>query len=730
MADNFPNSLPRLLKNIPEVYPKLMGTVVNAPLPYRKNASNVVNIIDAVSYATDEVIQTIAEGKQQSLIGVSPIHLTDVSQLTQAIDELGLPGYLFTVDPTVPIIGEALGYPRNLSKSFYITLKNTGISSVSIPFTVVYGKFDDQGTVDARPFGLATDGIYIYSVNISPTKIVKTLMDGTYVASWETFGVGDSYASPSSIVCNNGYLYVLDTGNNRVVQTDTNGNFVATWGSWGNGNTNLNSPLGITADNDYLYISDTGNCRVVKLPLVLPSPSTPFTAEWGSWGSGNTNLDSPVGITYLNSHIYVCDGNNSRIVQLSTALPAGPYVGYWGSPGMGLYFPAAITTDGNYFYVLDNSQSNVLKLPYPLPAPATPYTAQFVLPPGGYYTSSMFGAGNNIFIGRAYPFSPPYIIVIDSTTGAINTSEFNFSFATPRVITIPSGGSAIIQYIPNSENPHTVPGVYSLVSCSFLPIAPNYNATDDYGADDLSYTLPDQPNCIEQIGNGFSVPRIYNEFLANYKNRVKLQAFGAKIAPVSILSFLKKVYPLDSNLKIYEWFTQSGVNTGFSDSRKNTSQTDLLTFITGYVGAYGAFQLDSNTGLLTSIPNLITFLGSSHPHYMYVVFTNSTFENRGTFSAGDSGISGYSGYSGYTGSYGSMFDLFSSIPTSPKNANVTKTFHSGLTQPTTGAPGEATFGGFLDTEQYSATSPAQRMAFLVNSMKAAGITAVLVQLGS
>lgn len=735
MADNFPNSLPRLLKNIPEVYPKLMGTVVNAPLPYRKNASNVVNIMDAVSYATDEALQTVAEGKQQSLIGVSPVQLADASKLNTAIDEIALPGYLFTIGPVVPSSGIALGYPRNLSKSFYITLKNSGPSSVSIPYTVKFGNFLDFNNPQLKyaSTGITTDGSYFYITDLhdgpSTARVIKTTLDGSYVTSFRSWGSGvyDHFFAPYDITYFDGFLYILDSGLCRIIQMDTLGNIAGIWGSQGSGNTEMASPYGITNDGTDLYITDCGNDRVFKLPMPLPSPSTPFTAS-----SGSTNLNIPIRSVIVGSYLYICDSHNYRIVQLDKSLAPGPFYAYWAS-NTNIGIAQGITTDGVYLYIVTDLLGwSVLKVSAPLPSPSDPWAARFTIPdlPAYSFLQGTTISGADLFICNMAGSLNAKISVLDSVTGNLLTSGYNFSFSTPKTVTIPSGGTATLQYIPNPDNPHTVVGTYSLVSCSFLPLTPNYNITNDYGADDSSYTLPDQPNCIEQIGNGFSVPRIYNEFLANYKNRIKLQAFGAKIAPVSILSFLKKVYPLDSNLKIYEWFTQSDVNTGFSDSRKNTSQSDLLSFITGYVGAYGAFQLDSNTGLLTSIPNLITFLGSSHPHYMYVVFTNSTFENRGTFSAGDSGISGYSGYSGYTGSYGSMFDLFSSIPTSPKDANITKTFHSGLTQPTTGAPGEATFGGFLDTEQYSATSPAQRMAFLVNSMKAAGITAVLVQLGS
>jgi hypothetical protein len=88
-------------------------------------------------------------------------------------------------------------------------------------------------------------------------------------------------------------------------------------------------------------------------------------------------------------------------------------------------------------------------------------------------------------------------------------------------------------------------------------------------------------------------------------------------------------------------------------------------------------------------------------------------DNRGVFS----------GKSTSSGSIGSMNNLFTDTVS---QALATK-FHSSLPQGTIG-PGYASYGGFLDTEQYAASNPAQRLAFLVDSMKSAGITAVIVQL--
>ena len=83
----------------------------------------------------------------------------------------------------------------------------------------------------------------------------------------------------------------------------------------------------------------------------------------------------------------------------------------------------------------------------------------------------------------------------------------------------------------------------------------------------------------------------------DYKKRIKLQAFGNKLSLPSIQSFLNKIYPLDPTIKVYTGFTMAGVNTGFSDSSKNTSNSDLYSFITSYSGSYTAKELDSKSEL-------------------------------------------------------------------------------------------------------------------------------------
>jgi hypothetical protein len=161
------DTLSLLLKGLPEVYNKTLGTTTtNADgLTYRKDASNNVNIMDAASFGTDGTFQAISDGQQQSLLGIVPVEVSNISEIAEYIDEIALPGYVFNINSSIDINGVSLGYPRNRSKAFYITLNNKSTSAVSLPLTLTYGNFDDyQEGYDAGIKGtdVSSDGKYFY----------------------------------------------------------------------------------------------------------------------------------------------------------------------------------------------------------------------------------------------------------------------------------------------------------------------------------------------------------------------------------------------------------------------------------------------------------------------------------------------------------------------------------------------------------------------------------------
>ena len=96
------------------------------------------------------------------------------------------------------------------------------------------------------------------------------------------------------------------------------GNYITKWGTYGSGDGQLNAPYGIAVDGGCnVYVSDFNNSRVQKF-----DSSGAFLAKWGSVGSGYNQFDRPEGIMVdANGNIYVADHYNNRIMYLEVTPP-------------------------------------------------------------------------------------------------------------------------------------------------------------------------------------------------------------------------------------------------------------------------------------------------------------------------------------------------------------------------------------------------------------------------
>src|SRR5207244_12723871 len=80
------------------------------------------------------------------------------------------------------------------------------------------------------------------------------------------------------------------------------------WGSAGSGNGELNYPVGVATDGSgNVYVGDTYNARIEKFDA-----SGTFLTTWGSLGSGSGQFNFPYGVaTDRSGNVYVADGNNN-----------------------------------------------------------------------------------------------------------------------------------------------------------------------------------------------------------------------------------------------------------------------------------------------------------------------------------------------------------------------------------------------------------------------------------
>ncbi|MGE4169965.1 MAG: NHL repeat-containing protein [Candidatus Margulisiibacteriota bacterium] len=89
----------------------------------------------------------------------------------------------------------------------------------------------------------------------------------------------------------------------------------ATWriaqetGRYGTTQTSLNAPSGITGDSFYLYVADSGNNRILRLDQDLR-----VIDQFQRLPDRLFNLDHPTGLALLNRQLLVTDTHNNRII--------------------------------------------------------------------------------------------------------------------------------------------------------------------------------------------------------------------------------------------------------------------------------------------------------------------------------------------------------------------------------------------------------------------------------
>lgn len=141
-------------------------------------------------------------------------------------------------------------------------------------------------------------------------------------------------AQPQGIASDaNGNVYVTNaypfTGGSNVAKFNSSGAYVSSFGSFGSGNGQLNDPEGIALDaSGNIYVADTHNNRVQKF-----TSAGVYVSQFGSPGSGNGQFNAPVGIAFDSSgNIYVADVGNNRVQKFDSN---GVYLSQFGTFGAG-----------------------------------------------------------------------------------------------------------------------------------------------------------------------------------------------------------------------------------------------------------------------------------------------------------------------------------------------------------------------------------------------------------
>jgi len=270
-------------------------------------------------------------------------YVSQIGSLGTGIDNFNSP-YGITTDGTYLYVLDF--WNRRLVK------RNLDLSYVSEIGSLGTGNDNFNG-----PSGITTDGTYLYILDANNHRLVKRNLDLSYVSEIGSSGTGnDNFSTPRSITTDGTYLYVLDSSNHRLVKRNLDLSYVSEIGSSGTGNNQFYLPYGITTDGIYLYILDSGNHRLVKRNLDLS-----YVSEVGSEGSDDNNFIAPRGITTDGTYLYILDSNNYRLVKRNLDLSYVSEIGSLGTGNNQFNLPYGVTTDGTYLYILDFSNHRLVK---------------------------------------------------------------------------------------------------------------------------------------------------------------------------------------------------------------------------------------------------------------------------------------------------------------------------------------------------------------------------------
>ena len=326
----------------------------------------------------EKVSIVVANGDEAPTVSIT--EPTDQEQIMETVDitadasdDVGLAKVEFYADDAK--LGEATSSPYTYSWDTstvqdgemivkviaYDTIGQTAEASVYVTVTnsEEYSYVAQWYIQNPRSIALDQSGnLYIAGDN----RIKKFSSDGTELLMIEDDGTGDyrfSWQMRVAVDQSSGSIYVTNSDEHKVMKFDSTGNFLIQWGSLGTGNSNLNRPEGIAVDSSgFVYVCDGENRRIVKY-----NSDGNYQAKWGTQGSGIGQFEYPVDVTIDSSdNIYVLD-RWSQSVQVFTS--AGAYVREWGGWGFedGKHDnPEGIGIDSSdYIYVADSGNRRIVK---------------------------------------------------------------------------------------------------------------------------------------------------------------------------------------------------------------------------------------------------------------------------------------------------------------------------------------------------------------------------------
>jgi NHL repeat len=168
---------------------------------------------------------------------------------------------------------------------------------------ITYASFADPYALAPAPGGM------VWVSDITSDQLYEFNENGTFIRSVNQAGSGAK--SATGLVANaSGGLWLVDYMQNVVQAYDSTGKFLMQFGSTGSGNGQLQSPIGIAlAPSGNVMVSDAGNNRLQEF-----QPTGNYLRQFGSLGSGTGQMAEARGLAFgPDGTLYVADAGNHRV---------------------------------------------------------------------------------------------------------------------------------------------------------------------------------------------------------------------------------------------------------------------------------------------------------------------------------------------------------------------------------------------------------------------------------
>lgn len=217
--------------------------------------------------------------------------------------------------------------------------------SVSYTYNSTFGSSGTGNGEFAYPSGIAVYDDQIFVVDKQNNRIQIFDLTGTYVDEFGSEGTGDdNFYFPEGICIMEGQLLIVDSGNHRIKIHETDGTFVSEFGSEGDGDNQFEYPMSIYYNSNLakIYIADKQNNRIV----IYDSSSYTQTNEFGTYGTGTSNLNFPEGIAYFSGNLLVADSANSLVKTFNTS-------GIFQNSDFDTDYPVGLAVSDDVVFVVD-----------------------------------------------------------------------------------------------------------------------------------------------------------------------------------------------------------------------------------------------------------------------------------------------------------------------------------------------------------------------------------------